>query len=446
MTSLTAARLSTPAAPLAAPLLSPDLPAPFLLTMGGYHGTLAATRCLGAHGVEVSVADPALLAPSRWSRYATRRLSCPPVQEPDRFVDWLLEFGRHFPGHVLYPTGDDVAWLYALRRKELSSVFRMYQPPAETIYTLLNKRRLLQACREAGIETPPTWHAPDDDALARLSPDLPYPILIKPQTQILFWPHAKGSVVRSPGELRAAYERFTRVAKYGPALLARDPEVARPILQAYLPAAVEGIYNLCGFIDETGDLFAVRASRKVLQRPRQLGVGLCFEEAEVHAALAAKLRTLCLQVGYYGAFEAEFVEEGGRSLLIDFNPRFYGQMAFDIARGLPLPLLVHHAALGRRDRLRALVDGAHLEGEPRGRVYCNRVELAMLLRVQRMTGGMSAEEALRWKSWASEHRQSLTDAILDPRDRKPGRAHFASEILHYLRHPRSLLEQLASRI
>jgi hypothetical protein len=36
------------------------------------------------------------------------------------------------------------------------------------------------------------------------------------------------------------------------------------------------------------------------------------------------------------------------------------------------------------------------------------------------------------------------DAVLDPDDRAPGVAHLVSEVLHYLRHPRSLLEQLAS--
>ena len=75
--------------------------APFLLTMAKYHGTLAATRSLGASGVPVTIADPDLLAPARWSRFASRSVFCPPVQEPDRFVAWLLDFGTRSPGHVL---------------------------------------------------------------------------------------------------------------------------------------------------------------------------------------------------------------------------------------------------------------------------------------------------------------------------------------------------------
>jgi predicted ATP-grasp superfamily ATP-dependent carboligase len=413
--------------------------------MAGYQGTLAATRCLGAYGVPVTIADPALLAPARWSRFATRRHSCPPVQEADRFVEWLLQFGRRYPGHVLYPTSDDIAWLCALHREEIASSFHLYQPPVEVLYTLLNKRRLQQACSAAGIETPPAWFAADDGELDRLYRDLPYPILIKPQTQILYWPHAKGTVAHSAQELRGKYQRFMRVASYAPSFLARHPEAARPMLQAYLPAAVEGIYNLSGFIDVSGELFAVRASRKVLQRPRQLGVGLCFEEAEIDHRLAAQLRTLCRQVGYHGVFEAEFIEEGERAFLIDFNPRFFGQMAFDIQRGLPLPLLVHRAALGRRDLLRATLDRTRDPGEGRrGRIYFNRIELAMLLRVQRLAGKMSGAEVRRWQRLAESPHASPMDAVLDPDDRAPGVAHLVSEVLHYLRHPRSLLEQLAS--
>ncbi len=423
-----------------------DPRAPALLTMAAYHGTLAAARCLGASGIPVTVADPDLLGAARWSRYATRRLFCPPARDPDRFIAWLLRFGARFPGHVLYPTSDEIAWLCSLHRDRLRSCFSLYQPPAEVLYTLLNKRRLQQACAGAGIDTPLTWFTADDGALERLYRDLPYPILIKPQTQVLYWPHAKGTVAHSREELPGMYQRFMRVARYAPALLAHDPEVARPLLQVYLPAAVDGIYNLSGFIDDSGELFAVRASRKVLQRPRQLGVGLCFEDARPDPGLAARLRALCLQVGYYGAFEAEFIEDRGRALLIDFNPRFFGQMAFDVDRGLPLPLLVHRAAIGRRDLLREAIDGAREPAgrDPRGRFYCNRVELAMMLRVQRISGKMSAAEVQRWKTLVEEHGPALTDAILDRDDRGPGLAHLVSEILHYLRHPRSLVEQLAS--
>ena len=67
-----------------------DRPA-FLLTMGGYYGTLAAARCLGHAGLPVVVADETHFAPALWSRYVVSRHYSPPVRPLAPFVDWLLE-------------------------------------------------------------------------------------------------------------------------------------------------------------------------------------------------------------------------------------------------------------------------------------------------------------------------------------------------------------------
>ena len=45
--------------------------------------------------------------------------SLPSTIESEKFVSWLLEFGRKNPGYVLYPTSDDVTYLYTLHKSEL---------------------------------------------------------------------------------------------------------------------------------------------------------------------------------------------------------------------------------------------------------------------------------------------------------------------------------------
>src|SRR5262245_28473541 len=416
---------------------------PVLLTMAAYHGTLAAARCLGRRGIPITVADQDYFAPALWSRFATRRRICPSPEEPERYVSWLLDFGRRFPGHVLYPTGDDVAWLFARHRSDLGAYFRLYQPPLDAVYTLLNKRRLAEACAAAGLDTPATWSVDEGDDLDRLAADLPFPLVVKPQTQALRWPHNKGRVVHSRDGLRASYEEVVRSAVYSPVLVAHDPGVGRPLLQEYHSHAAHDVYNLGGFVDETGDLFVVRASRKVLQRPRRLGVGLCFESAETDAPLADKLRALCRRVGYYGAFEVEFIRRGPGFLLLDFNPRFYGQMAFDIARGLPLPLFVYEAARQRWDRLRELVDRARADTGT-SLAFCNWIDFTLLLKMQRLTASMEAGEAAQWKAWLASRNGTVTDAVIDPSDRRPHFAHVVQEARRFLRHPRSFLLQLGS--
>ena len=76
--------------------------------------------------------------------------------------------------------------------------------------------------------------------------------------------------------------------------------------------------------------------------------------ADVEAGLVRLFRA----VGFHGVFDAEFIEDGGRHLLIDVNPRFYNHMAFEVDRGLPLPWLAYLGAVGDGEGLRAAVASA----------------------------------------------------------------------------------------
>jgi predicted ATP-grasp superfamily ATP-dependent carboligase len=407
-----------------------------------YYGTLAAVRSLGRAGVPVTLAESRLLPPARWSRYVTRRVDCPPAEQVEAFLAWLLEFGERNPGHVLYATTDDLAWLFARHADALGRVFRMVQPPLTTLYTLLNKKLLGAACREAGLDTPDTWYPTSDADVERLAREARFPLLIKPQTQILFGVHSKGARAERPEELVPAYQAFMAENAYLPQLLAFDPAAAHPMLQAYYPEAAESIYSLSGFVDGGGELVAVRGAVKVLQRPRRLGVGMCFEDAPVDAALAERLLALCRKVGYHGVFEAEFIRTGGRSLLIDFNPRYYGQMGFDVARGVDLPCMVHAAATGDAAWLAGLVEQAQATGGQGRGVYHHRFMLELVLTLQGMSGALSRSEVERWRGWLQTHAPHATDAVADRQDWKPWAVEVGRLLFLYARHPRSTLRSL----
>ena len=416
--------------------------APFLLTMADYYGTLAAVRCLGRAGIPVTVAEGRWLAPARWSRFVTQRVACPSVSDTEAFLEWLLRFGEQQPGHVLYPTSDELAWLFALHREALSRNFQLYQPPFESLYGLLNKRHLLEACQAVGIEAPRTYFPTSDAELVQVAREAGFPVLIKPQTQILFESHVKGAQVESASALVSRYREFVRKNRYGAELLARDPGVVHPMVQAFHPEAAQDIYSLSGFVDESGTLSGLRAAIKVLQRPRKLGIGLCFEHAEVEPALAEKLVALCQHVWYHGIFEVEFIRVGEAFLLIDFNPRFYSQMGFEIARGLPLPVLVWLAATGNREALGQALE-ISASWAPGGRpVYSHRFILEVLLRAQGLSGKLSATEVSYWRSWYARAEGQRTDAVLDAADLVPSLVDAVVQLKGYARHPRSFLRSM----
>lgn len=411
-----------------------------LLTVADHIGTLAATRSLGRAGVPVVMADAHRLAPARWSRYVTRRLDCPdPGAAPEAFLAWLLDLGAREPGKVLYPTSDDVALLYAANADALGRHFRTYLPARDAMLAMLDKWRLYEACVAEGVPTPRTWRADGPEELAAIAREATFPLVLKPRTQCFLVPHQKGRVARDAAELAAQHADLAAATRYAPMLLALAPEDRAPIAQAFSDTVERGIVNLSGFVDETGDLFVAEASRKVLQYPRRLGIGMCFEAVPVPAALADAVRRLCLRVGHRGAFEVEFVPSPEGDELIDFNPRFYGQMAFDVQRGLDLPWLVYLAAIGERAELERAVHlaRARIGGAVGMRHYTNRVELEVVMRLRRMAGAMSRAELRRWRRWLRDGRHQTVDAVFDRDDWVPGVVGAANAVIARALHPRS---------
>ncbi len=411
-----------------------------LLPVADYHGTLAAVRSLGRAGIDVTVADPRALAPARWSRYAARHVTCPdPMTDPNAFIGWLLEIGAREPGRVLLPTTDDLAWLFARHSGELQRHYVLDSPSLAAVYAVLNKWRLIEAAAGAGIDTPKTW-LPDDAQLD--GAELPFPLLIKPQTQTLLTPHQKGRVVRHRGDLRGLYTGFMNETRHGALLLETDPHVSRPMLQELVES--HGIYGLSGFIDATGEQFVVSASRKVLQRPQVLGIGLCFQQSRVDEGLAERLRTLCRNIGYHGVFEVEFLEQSGRHLIIDFNPRCYGQMALDIARGADLPLMAYLHAVKDEAGLQTEIELARRRlAESGPRAWCDRIGLELYMKLRQLTGNVDRATARNWRKWLEAHRPHLIDAVLDGDDWLPGAVAVLQGTWQHLKHPRATWRALS---
>ena len=415
---------------------------PILLHTAEAYGTLAAVRALGRAGIPVFVADPSRLAPARWSNYAVRRLTCPPTRNVGRYLDWLLAFGAACPGTVLTPTSDELAWLFAANLPALQRDFRLVAPAPDTLLEILDKRRLHEACARAGIATLPGWFPADEDELDQLSQELVFPLVVKPRTQLFHRTRSKGGVATDARSLRHLWRTLGGMGCTEPGLRRSAPELAEPFVQAYAPGAGEGVLSLSGFVDRSGEVFVVRAARKVPLRPVQLSVGVWFEAAAVDPSLAQSLRELCRQIGYFGVFEAEFVSWEGSYRLIDFNPRFYGEMGFDQARGLPLAQLAYLTALGDDAAARELAEQAKDE-VPLG-PFVHRLALGIEAKVLWLQRAPAPKQRLL--AAAREERGGpVLDFVQDDDDPLPALLDAGNLFAQYLRHPRSLIRLFRHR-
>jgi D-aspartate ligase len=415
---------------------------PALLTDGQTYGALAAARCLDRAGVPVTLAEGHTLAPARWSRHVSRRVRCPNVTDTEAFLAWLLEFGAGSPGHVLLPSSDEVAWLVAENREALGRCFHLMPSSFAAIDGLLDKKALHDHCAAVGIDVPETrFPASEEEAIAA-GQEVGFPLVLKPRTQVQFDSHGKGLLLEEPGDLVSRIRDLVAGNHYGARIRRHHPDIVWPMMQRFYPGARENIYGLSGYADGAGEIVAVRAARKILQRPRKLGIGLCFEEAPVDEGLVAGIGALCRRVGFQGPFEVEHIQVGSRYVLIDFNPRFYNQMVFDIDLGMPLPRMAYADALGDRATVAALAAEARAPRSSAPRVYCHRFLFELLLRGQRLSGRLSASEEQHWRRWWAEHRHEAIDAVAEPGDLAPWGADVAAHLAAIARHPRSFVRSM----
>ena len=412
-----------------------DARPPLVLEHPDYPSSLAAARCVGAKGVEVRVAGTRLFDPVRWSRFA-RPLAAPTA--PEALVAWLRDEAP--PGLVVCPSSDDFAWALSCEREALARKHQLYSPPISAMEAVLDKRRLHELAAGAGLATPACWYPADEAEALRMAPSLPFPVLLKPRTQVLSLTHSKGYRVASAADLPAAWRAATSALRFQPSLLERIPGAAVPMIQAYHAAVSDGIITISGFVDQTHQHFVARGSIKLLQSPRGLGVGSGFQAIPLDPKLAAGVAALCKQAGYYGVFDVEFLD-AGEPLLIDFNPRFYNQISLEISRGLPSPWLAYLGAVGDQAELARAAAAAADSSERQDAIFCNRLVTGIDMVGQVLTGRQSVAEALRWRRWYLEHRRFAVDPFDAPGDRGPLLAQWVSELSHILLHPRAFLRQ-----
>ncbi len=410
----------------------------FVLTSASALGTLAAARCLGDRGIPVLVLDARRFAPTVWSRYVVHRESCPVMRPIAPFIDALLAFGARDPGHVLYATSDDLAWAFAEREASLRRYFRLLTPPFASVARVLDKRTLYAASLEAGLETPRTWFPEGDADVDRVARQARFPVIIKPRAQAFFKSARKGVCVICADELRAEYRSFARKNTFEATISVERPHMAPPMIQEM--HVTQPIYSVSGFRDAEQGRFVARAARKVLQWPRQAGIGIAFEDAPLEAQVAEGVRRLCELTGFFGVFEAEFVKTDEGMRLIDFNPRIFNQIGFDVARGLPSPYLAYLGALGDSAGMESEMRVAREWRSPGPVVFEHRAMVAWTRVAERLVGLAPGPAPFA----AQKHAGTATvEAAAHRVDWLPGLIDGLQQVGEVLKHPRAAFRAAA---
>jgi D-aspartate ligase len=301
--------------------------------------TLSFAGSLGPRGVPLHFYGRGA---GRWSRYSSRRSGCPPVEDADRFLPWLRRRVRSGEIQRVAPTTDLIAFYVSMLREDFAPEVRRTIPPLVELERSLIKTRFGAACAHTGQAVPLT-EAPDEARAGIAAAErLGFPLMMKPKSHLVVGDE-RGRVLKDLRELRQYYRPY-EISPGRESLAERYPELRWPLLQKYVPSARTRVFSVSGYKDPDGGIVAASLSCKRRQWPPDTGISTSQVSAVDARILSRGLETVD-QLVSCGIFELELLESGSELLAIDLNPRAFGFIDLDVARGNDLPWLWFESTL-----------------------------------------------------------------------------------------------------
>jgi hypothetical protein len=152
-----------------------------ILTFARSWNGLAATRCLGKHGIHVITGDIDAVAAANFSRYSKEQFVYPdPETDPDGFIDKLVAVARAHAAAdtdlVLMPLFTDI-YPILCQKERFDGLAKLVLPPKESYETARSKALLAIYCRKLGIRIPATSVIGNAEDFYECAQKIEYPAL-----------------------------------------------------------------------------------------------------------------------------------------------------------------------------------------------------------------------------------------------------------------------------
>jgi D-aspartate ligase len=385
--------------------------------------SLAFARSLGRQGVPLHFYGSGA---GRWSRYCTRRFRCPPAECVDDFQAWLRDKLRSGEITRIAPTTDLIAFHASVLRSEFAPEVQRTIAPLAEIENCLIKTRF--SAVNASTDSPllPTFSPDSVDGAKAAAAALGYPVMMKPKSHLAVGLD-RGHLLMNEADLLRHYRQYS-VAPGQEPIATRYPELAWPLLQRYLASANNRVYSVTGIKDADTGVLTACVSYKRDQWPPNTGVST-LQISHVDTRILELGLKVIDQTLSRGIFEVELLADGDALYAIDLNPRAFGFLELDIARGADLPWLWYRSTLEPQQPIPPTLTETPLEA----RHWLLRALRAMA-RAHTPLDAIDAQN-----SDPSTRRRSLS--MLGHRsDPLP----MIISNLHLLRHPRSLMRRIVA--
>jgi predicted ATP-grasp superfamily ATP-dependent carboligase len=303
------------------------------VVIGGDYQGLGIVRSLGRRSIPVYVIDdvPSI---SRFSRYCTRHLSCPPLHREETIVSSLIETAKSLPLDrcVLYPTREELVAAISKHRSELERFYRVPTPEWDVVRWAWDKRNTYQLASKLGVPAPVTHYLTSSAQLGELE-NLSPPFVIKPaiKEHFIYATRAKAWRADSFAELKVLFEKASALTGPGEVMI-----------QELIPGDGRHQYACCAFFREN-ELAGKMVVRRRRQFPLQFGRSSTFVETLDLPILEEYAQRFLSAIGYYGLVEMEFKYDSRTSeyKLLDVNLRTWGYHSLGARAGVDFSYMLY---------------------------------------------------------------------------------------------------------
>jgi predicted ATP-grasp superfamily ATP-dependent carboligase len=305
--------------------------------LGGDPNALSIARNLGRRGIRVyAVNEPD--APLRYSRYC-RLLLVPWLGS--NVASWTAYLlgpqAQALRGAVLLAASDEALEIITDNRAHLAERFLLDDSNPDAQRSMLDKLSTYQAARTAGVPLPRFWVTGGERTLEQFSPELVYPLLVKPLSSYRFGSKFGGKkffVANHFEELRHAFE------------MAQTAGV-EVMLVELIPGPDDRLCSYYTYLDHSGAPLFDFTKRIIRRFPVGMGNG-CYHITDWNPEVREVALKLFRQVGLRGLANAEFKrdERDGQLKLIECNARFTAADCLLTKSGFDLPSFVYNRLAG----------------------------------------------------------------------------------------------------
>jgi len=265
-----------------------------------------------------------------YTRFA-KYLALPNVTtEPRKWLDFLRELAAALgtPG-VLISTTDAHQVLISRNLAELGPLYRMLVPDADTLDSIVDKRKQYEWSARAGVPIPNTFFPQSDGEKQAVARETEYPCILKPRKAHLGRERIGGKkvvVVRSYDEMMRWFDA-----------LGSDPTF---MVQEIIPGGDSSLFGYLGLWSRDSSELAWLTKQKLRQFPPRFGDGSHQRTVDV-PEVAELSRFLLGKLGYRGFVGIEFKRDprDGRYKLIEINARTVSGNQLAISAGVDFPWL-----------------------------------------------------------------------------------------------------------